>query len=159
MLTQAKFRSLLARVISSVPKNGIRIFLYRAIFGYDCSSLARIGFGTRIVVEEAHIGSADIGEFNVFVGPMKLSISDGAKIWGNNTFMVGSWSTEPQYLKQPYLRTCKIRENTVITDGHYVDCTGGFELGAGAWIAGYGSQFWTHGAGVVDRSVAIGANC
>ena len=159
MLTKARFWSLLTWMVAFVPKNGLRILLYRTIFRYDISPMARIGFGTRILVEEVHIGSADIGEFNVFTGPMKLFISDGAKIWGNNKFVVGSWSTEAQYRNAPYLRTCTIRESTVITDGHFIDVTGGFELGAGAWIAGFGSQFWTHGAGVVDRSVTIGDNC
>jgi len=36
---------------------------------------------------------------------------------------------------------------------------GTFKLGDGSWIAGIGSQFWTHGAGVPEREVEIGSDC
>ena len=47
----------------------------------------------------------------------------------------------------------------MITSGHFIDAVGGFLLGAGSWIAGRGSQFWTHGADASDRHVSIGARC
>lgn len=47
----------------------------------------------------------------------------------------------------------------MITGGHYFDATGGIRIGEGSWIAGRGTQFWTHGIGVLDRSVSLGRYC
>ncbi len=58
-----------------------------------------------------------------------------------------------------YARFCRIGCNTLITSGHYLDVIGGFELGDRSWIAGYGTQVWTHGIGVTDREVRIGPDC
>jgi acetyltransferase-like isoleucine patch superfamily enzyme len=37
--------------------------------------------------------------------------------------------------------------------------SGSLVLGERSWIAGIDSQFWTHGAGVKERDVKIGADC
>ena len=47
----------------------------------------------------------------------------------------------------------------MITSNHYFDVAGTFVLGNNSWIAGIGSQFWTHGAGVQERNITIGERC
>ena len=47
----------------------------------------------------------------------------------------------------------------MITSNHYFDVVGAFVLGNNSWIAGTGSQFWTHGAGVQERNITIGEHC
>jgi len=54
-------------------------------------------------------------------------------------------------------RHCMIGGKARITERHYIDATGGFEIGSGSWIAGYESQFWTHG--IKNGPVVIGNNC
>ena len=58
-----------------------------------------------------------------------------------------------------YTRTLEIGADTLITSGHHFDVAGKFKLGDRSWIAGIGSQFWTHGVGVLDRNIEIGSDC
>ena len=40
-----------------------------------------------------------------------------------------------------------------IISGHYFDLSGSISIGKHSWIAGYGSQFWTHGTSTPDTKV------
>ncbi len=46
----------------------------------------------------------------------------------------------------------------MITGCHYFDIAGSMTIGSRTWIAGRGSQFWTHGAGVAGN-ISIGKGC
>ena len=151
-----KVKVFLAALISIIPINALRVLGYR-LLGYKISG--RIGFGTVIAVSEARIETCQIGIFNLFVGPMKVEIDTGASIGDRNTFSCGFWTMQEQYKDRNYTRFLQIGANTLITSGHYVDVAGSFVLGEGSWIAGMGSQFWTHGAGVTDRDIQIGRDC
>jgi acetyltransferase-like isoleucine patch superfamily enzyme len=151
-----KLKLVLAALISIVPINALRVLGYR-LLGYKISG--RIGFGTVIAVSEAHIEKCKIGIFNLFVGPMKVEIGEGASIGDRNTFSCGFWTAQEQYRDKNYARSLQIGTNTLITSGHYFDIAGSFVLGDGSWIAGIGSQFWTHGAGATDRDIQIGRDC
>ncbi|MCI0556472.1 MAG: hypothetical protein L0287_36480, partial [Anaerolineae bacterium] len=61
--------------------------------------------------------------------------------------------------KLNYTRTLSIGADTLITSNHYFDVAGTFKLGDRSWIAGIGSQFWTHGIGVLDRDIEIRNDC
>jgi len=151
-----KVKLVLAALICILPLNFLRVLGYR-LLGYKASG--RIGFGTVIAVSEAHIEKCKIGIFNLFIGPMKVKIGAGASIENRNTFSCGFWTVKEQYQDKNYARSLKIGKNTLITSGHYIDVAGSFVLGDGSWIAGMGSQFWTHGAGVLDRNIKIGRDC
>ncbi len=151
-----KLKLVLAAFISIVPINALRVLGYR-LLGYKISG--HIGFGTVIAVSEAHIEKCKLGIFNLFVGPMKVEIGEGASIQNRNTFSCGFWTIQEQYQNRNYARSLQIGANTLITSGHYFDVAGSFVLGTGSWIAGIGSQFWTHGAGVTDRNIEIGRDC
>jgi acetyltransferase-like isoleucine patch superfamily enzyme len=127
------------------------------LLGYKASG--RIGFGTVIAVSSAHIESAKIGAFNLFVGPMIVKIGAGTSIGNRNTFSCGFWTLREENRNKNYARSLQIDANTLITSEHYFDLAGSFVLGEGSWIAGMGSQFWTHGAGVTDRDIQIGRDC
>ena len=151
-----KVKIILAAIISIVPINTLRVLGYR-LMGYKISG--RIGFGTIIAVPGARIEKCKMGLFNLFIGPMKVEIGEGASIGDRNTFSCGFWTTQEQYRNKNYARSLQIGANTLITSGHYFDVAGSFVLGDGSWIAGIGSQFWTHGAGVTDRDIRIGSDC
>jgi len=151
-----KVKVVLAALISIVPINTLRVLGYRLI-GYKISG--RVGFGTVIAVSEARIESCKIGSFNLFVGPMKVEIGAGASIEHRNIFSCGFWTMDEKYRNIGYKRSLKIGANTLITSGHFFDVAGLFVLGSGSWIAGIGSQFWTHGVGVTDRDIQIGSDC
>ena len=121
---------------------------------------ARIGsFNAFLTVDEAKIGCASIGQHNLFQGPFSLQIKDGARIVAHNTFHSGSWVLKAKFQDAGYQRSCVIKRDSLITNGHFIDTIGGFELGERSWLAGRDSQFWTHGAKVMDRSILIGSDC
>ncbi|MFZ5818813.1 MAG: acyltransferase [Chloroflexota bacterium] len=151
-----KVKLVLAVLVSIMPFNALRLLGYR-LLGYKISG--RIGFGTVIAVSEARIENCKIGVFNLFIGPMKVEIGRNARIENRNTFSCGFWAIQEQYRYRRYARSLQVGVNTLITSGHYFDVAGSFVLEEGSWIAGVGSQFWTHGAGATDRNIQIGRDC
>src|SRR3990172_447527 len=75
----------IAALISILPINMMRVSAYRIFLGYEVRD-TRIGFGTVIAVEKASIQSCNLGVFNLFMGPMKIMIGNGASIGNQNTF-------------------------------------------------------------------------
>lgn len=148
----------LAALISLLPLNSLRVLGYALFFRYQVSG-SRLGFGTVIAVDRASISNARIGFFNVFIGPMTVRIADGSSVGSRNTFSCGYWVLRDQYRESNYTRTLEIGADALITSNHYFDVAGTFRLGARSWIAGIGSQFWTHGAGVRERNIEIGSDC
>ena len=149
-----------ARLIGLVPCNRLRILLHRVINKYQISSSAVLGFGVVLAVDRATIGRAMIGKGSRFDGPCSLVIEDDVLIGAKNTF--SSIHDEPGDMEKverdaPPMNSCIIRRNAWINGDHYVDTTGGFELGENSLIAGRGSQFWTHG--LKGGSVVIGSYC
>lgn len=154
-----KIKLLIAIVISLMPFNFFRIILYRLLLRYEISFSSKIGIFTIIAINSAKINNSYIGCFNRFRGPFTLEINSGTHIGDKNEFICGDWVCEREFMHSEYVKKCKIGENTRITTLHFIDTTGGFELQDNSWIAGRQSQFWTHGAGVTDRSIIIGKNC
>ena len=152
------FKLLVAMMVSLLPFNGLRVLGYRILFGYRITE-SQLGFGSVIVVDNVSMEKARLGLFNLLVGPMKVIIHEGASIGNRNTFSCGYWVLRDQYEEAHYTRTLELGKNVLITSSHYFDIAGTFKLGNGSWIAGIGSQFWTHGAGVRERDILIGENC
>jgi acetyltransferase-like isoleucine patch superfamily enzyme len=121
--------------------------------------IRRIGFGTIIAVDEAVIESCKVGPFNIFAGPMKIHLQRGASIGNRNEFICGYWVLRDEYRDRHYARSLEVCEEALITSRHYFDLSGALVLGERSWIGGIDSQFWTHGAGITDRDIRIGANC
>lgn len=87
---------------------------------------------------------------------MTVSIADEVKIGNFNQFICGFWTLQHG---DKYARRLDIGAGALITSSHYFDVCGLLEIGAGSWVAGVGSQFWTHGAGIARRHVRIGKDC
>lgn len=151
-------RIILGHLIALMPLNRLRVFLYRALFGYEIIG-SSIGWNSPIVVDSARIVDASIGRHNRLIGPMAVRIGKRARIAKGNSFICGWWTAEERFSASRFARRLAIGENTLITSGHYFDVAGAFELGENSWIAGHGSQFWTHGAHVQERDVSIGKDC
>ena len=152
-------KTALAIAVSIVPLAIARRLLYSSLFGYRIAPGAKIGFLTIIAVEGADIEAGIIGRANKFIGPYHLSIGRGTSIGRANEFLCGRWVKEERFRDEKYERFCHIGDDCVITSAHKLDATGGISLGARSWIAGEGSQFWTHGIGVKRRTISIGADC
>lgn len=152
-----KLKIVLAALISVLPLNGLRVLGYR-LLGYQIRN-ARIGFGTLIAVDEAILEACRLGPFNLFIGPMKVHLHRGASIGNRNEFVCGYWVLREEYKDRRYARSLEVCEEALITSRHYFDLSGALVLGNRSWIAGIDSQFWTHGAGVMERDIRIGSGC
>jgi len=152
-----KLKILLALLISILPMNLLRVLGYR-LLGYNLRG-SKIGFGTILAISHADLEDCRIGLLNLFVGPMSITVRKGAAIGHANIFSCGFWTIKKENTKLNYLRSLVIETDALITSNHNFDLAGSFYLGARSWIAGIGSQFWTHGAGVLDRDIRIGDDC
>lgn len=148
----------IAALVSILPVNALRCLGYRLLFGYTIRN-SRIGLGTMLVAENAHLENCHIGRFNQFLGPMSVSIGSGARIGNHNTFTCGSWTKTAGNKGTHYERALQVGADVLITSNHFFDIAGSLNVGRGSWIAGQGSQFWTHGAGASDRNISIGESC
>ncbi len=145
-------------LISLLPVNGVRCVAYRMLLGYEIVD-SRIGFGTVLAVDRARIVRSSLGMFNRFLGPISVTIGENARIGSFNWFQCGAWTTEERFKDGNYERRLDLQENTLITAGHFFDLAGAFILGKNSWIAGRGSQFWTHGTGTAEGNITIGTDC
>ena len=153
-----KIKLLLAISISLLPSNFLRVNAYKIIFGYKIIS-SKIGFRTIILVEDIELINCRIGSFNKFIGPIKVKIKEEARIGNHNIFKCPEWTINKENVSLQYKRTFVMGGGSMIKDFHYFDLAGEFILGEKSWIAGIGSQFWTHGIGVIDRDIKIGKDC
>ncbi|HEV2068627.1 MAG TPA: hypothetical protein VGR26_02395, partial [Acidimicrobiales bacterium] len=98
-------------------------------------------------VDEVHIGEgARLGHFNVFRNLRMLSVGDHAEIGQFNWFSAGQ-----PFLEQGHgdIGNLRIGAHGAITSRHYVDCSGGVEIGDFALLAGVRSVVLTHFIDVV----------
>ena len=153
----SKLKLGLALAVSALPLNALRVLGYRGL-GYDVQA-SRIGLGTVIAVDAATIRSARIGPLNAFLGPITVDIQPGATIGNRNEFSSGAWVAEARYRDAHYARRLVIEAGATITSRHFFDVAGSLRLGERSWVAGLGSQFWTHGAGATERDISIGTDC
>lgn len=143
----------------------LRRRVLNAWFGYQIHPGARIGLS--------------------WIYPRKLVMAEGARI-GHLTVAVhleriemgrrsiierGNWITGFPLGGARHFAHCAGRdpalilgEESAITKGHHFDCTARIEIGAFATVAGYGSQFLTHGIDLVASRqdaapISIGAYC
>jgi len=156
--TKNTVRILIAVLISILPTNGLRCLAYRLLFGYDIRN-AQLGFGAVIAVEKVRLHGCRIGKMNRLIGPMTISIGKNAVIGPFNEFDCGGWTLDQRYSDSGYKRYLEIGEGAVVSARHHFDIAGALVIGSQTWIAGRGSQFWTHGAGVKNRDIHIGKNC
>jgi acetyltransferase-like isoleucine patch superfamily enzyme len=153
-----KNKLFLAQIIGLMPTNKVRCFLYGIFFNYKIYQ-SYLGWGTVLAVDYAELIECSIGRRNKFIGPMRLIIRMGSHIGSMNSFICGWWTKEDQFESANYDSYFELGIKTLITSNHYFDVVGSFVLGNYSWIAGTGSQFWTHGAGVKDRNITIGEHC
>ncbi|MEE4207751.1 MAG: hypothetical protein V2I43_00610 [Parvularcula sp.] len=149
---------ILCLIVSFAPLNAIRVAALRLMPQVTVGRSARIGFGCRIAVERLTIGdNVTIGRFNRFVGPVSVMIGSGTRIGARNHIGCSSWVSEKRYAQEGYARTMRLGSDCLVTDNHLFDCAGLVEIGDGTWFAGSASQVWTHGVGVAERDVVVGA--
>lgn len=149
----------LVYVVARTPTSGLRCALYRFFFKYQIID-TYIGYGTEIYVESFHCERARLGENNRFRGSMRVFISPDVTVASGNVFDCGDWAKDKDPAgTERYARTLIFSEGVKVSHDHFFDVVGHLEVGPHSWLAGRGSQFWTHGPGDKLRSIHIGANC
>lgn len=142
-----------------LPPSQIKNRLLRTC-GWTLAPSAYVGPGIYLHVDDVTIGHhGRIGPFNVVRDVSKMSISDYGKL--------GQWNWISA--SRP-LRNCggagslKIGTHSSITSRHYLDCSGGIEVGSHTTVAGMRSTFITHGISWTDSKqtyagITIGDYC
>ena len=148
---------LTAGVIALMPFGALRRLLYRWLMGFEIPSSSRIGFLTVMAIPKATIGeNVRIGPLNVFKGPFELTVGARSRIGRRNLFTSPWLILEDRFAHMRYTPKLEFGEETLVVNDHFFDVFGLISIGDGTWIAGYGSQFWTHGLSVTDRDIIIG---
>jgi acetyltransferase-like isoleucine patch superfamily enzyme len=159
IMLKYKIKRVIAGFISVVPLSALRIFLYR-LCGYKFGAGCKIGLGVMIAVDQFSAGdNCCIRKSTTFIGPISVFIGNNVMIGRKNTFECGESAAYPGVAHMGYERELIIHDNALINEGHIFDLLGKIEVGSGTWVAGFSSQFLTHGAGVMDRNISIGSNC
>lgn len=148
-------RKIVSELISILPGNALRCFAYKQLLGYDIVA-SKIGWRTRILVKKCTIHNSTVGKYNFFWGPMSVNIADNVSIGSHNNFHCGWWTDGND---SSYAQTLTIHSGALITGRHDFDIAGRFSLGRNSWIAGLGSQFWTHGGKASDNTILIDEEC
>lgn len=152
----SKARLLMAAAVSVVPWNALRILLYRNLLGYEIGPSCRIGLLTIIACRKFSLGEGStIRSRNLFKGSFSLRAGPRLFVGERNVFIC-PWAARED---MNYRRTITFGENCLVNEGHYVDIHGDIRIGDGTWLAGRASQFFTHGVGVENRDISIGAGC
>src|ERR1051326_3707425 len=90
---------------------------------------------------------------------MTVSIGRNTEIGPLNESACGYWTLSEESCHSAYRRHLEVGEDVLVTTHHHFDVAGALVVGSRSWIAGQGSQFWTHGAGVKERDICIGKDC
>lgn len=147
-----------AALIAIMPSAAVRRWLYRHVMGFTVPASTTIGMLTLLAVPKAEFGEdVVVGALNIFKGPFAVTIGAQTRIGRNNRFY-SSWKIlDVRFAERNYTPLLRIGQKALILNDHFFDIYGLLSIGDGTWIAGYGSQFWTHGLSVTDRDIVIGA--
>lgn len=156
-------KKLLGLVVVLLPWSLKRWALQR-FWGYQLAPDARIGLsyvfpGQLVMAEKARIGHLNVA---IHLGRMECG--------AHSIIERGNWITghPPQgaHFRQRAERDPSfiLGAHAAVTKSHIIDCTDRVEIGAFTTVAGYHSQFITHGIELVSsrqdcRPITIGAYC
>jgi len=160
MSLRAKLLKATAMAIAWMPLAALRRALLNLMPGYRIAGSARIGWGVVIAVSRFTCGErVIIRRGTTFFGPFDVELAEDVFIGRWNRFECGDSAADPSQAHMGYARRLIVGARALINDSHLFDLLGEIRIGEGAWVAGFQSQFLTHGAGVMDRDIVIGRDC
>lgn len=144
-------RSAFVALVALLPASRFKNAALRRL-GWTVGPGVRLGPCLVMRVGEARIADgADIGPFNVFRNLTRLDVGARARIGQWN------WVTASHHmllLGGP--GAFVLGSEASLTSRHYVDCTGGVQIGAFSTVAGERSTFLTHGISWVSSEQTYG---
>ncbi|MRX10986.1 hypothetical protein GJ697_24490 [Pseudoduganella sp. FT25W] len=160
MIRNTKLKKIVALALSLLPTSGLRIAGYRHLLGYQFGPGSRLGWGVLIVVDRFRAGNAvTVRRNTTFVGPISVELGDKTFIGRFNKIECGDNAADPSQAHMQYARRFVTGRDSLINESHLFDVLGEIRIGDGSWVAGFASQFLTHGAGTMNRDIAIGDQC
>lgn len=126
-----KIKIVILKSIMYIPIYNVKTFLLKFLFGYSIGKNVKIGKSiincAKVCIED-NVKIANNNFFSceeLFVGTNTV-IHSGNVFIGKSKFSIGN--------------------NSRIINNHYFDLWNDITIGNNSWIAGKGSQFWTHGS-------------
>ena len=154
-----KLRRIMALLVSILPLGSLRRLGYR-VMGYHFGRGARIGWQVQIAVDAfAAEDNVLIRRGTTFIGPISVTLGEKAFIGRYNKIECGDGAAHDNVRHMNYARRFIVGKNCLINESHLFDVLGEIRIGDGSWVAGFASQFLTHGAGTMDRDIRIGNEC
>ena len=158
-MRNSAIKKILSILIAVLPSTALRRLCYNSLLGYRIDKQSKVEAFCFINVSSLEIGPfTTVEKFNVFSGPMSLSIGERSSIGSSNQIRCGTWTSDGQHSSDNYRRRMRVGNHCRVSPGHFFDANGEIVIGNNTWITGRGSQFWTHGASKPDATVSIGAN-
>jgi acetyltransferase-like isoleucine patch superfamily enzyme len=155
-----KFKKYVAYIVSRIPLHFARVLLYRYALGYRIGRNPTIAFAVVIAVDRFECGDdVIVGRGSVFIGPITVLLGSRVQFGRFNKTECSYVIAAESFKHMKYLRTLEVGSDSLINEGHLFDLAGKISIGEGTWIAGFNSQFLTHGASVLDRDITIGHSC
>lgn len=126
-----KIRNLTIKLIKYLPFSAMRVFAMKHLLGYS--------IGKNVIIGKS------------IVNCKKVIIGDNVYIAGSNniicdTFEIGANSSIHSSNTILGKGNFSVGTNSRIINNHYFDLWNNIYIGNNSWIAGRGSQFWTHGS-------------
>lgn len=145
-------RTALVAIFALLPASRFKNTMLRRL-GWTIGLGVRLGPCLALRVRVATVGDrADIGPFNVLRNLARLEIGPGARI-GQWNFLTASHHMTVAGGPGSFM----LGSEASLTSRHYVDCTGGVQIGAFTTVAGERSTFITHGISWVTSDQTYGA--
>ncbi len=158
-------RKLLTLIISLIPFQAIKIWLYRMIFNYNINYNSHIGFFNVLECKLLKMESAKIGHFN-FINCHSLKMEEGSIIKKFNrikhintmTLRKKAFIFSKNFIGGSRDIKNKPSQNIIIGDlsqvlrNNYFDVTDEIVIGNNVVFGGNGSEIWTHGFDI-DRNL------
>jgi acetyltransferase-like isoleucine patch superfamily enzyme len=153
-------RTVMMAMIGCLPTRRLRRALYCRVRHYDIDRRATIGWLSVIDVQRLSMArGARIGAACVLRGPMSVTIGEDASMGSRNVVQCADWFADFDDPRARFDRVFSLAARAMVTSEHFFDAIGGVYIGEGTWVAGRGSQVWTHGLGAEKKRVVVGRYC
>jgi carbonic anhydrase/acetyltransferase-like protein (isoleucine patch superfamily) len=124
----------------------LRRRLLVGLFGFRIHPTARIGLSL-LLAERVEMGEGSIiGSLTMIKGMSELTVAPRGII-GNLNWITGLPPNDPDFFSEEpdRISALAVGEDAAITNRHLLDCTNRITIGRFATVAGFRSQFITHG--------------
>lgn len=159
-MKNTKLRKITALAISMLPGSALRTTAYSLLLGYSFGAGTRLGWGVVIAVDSFRAGKqVTVRRKTSFMGPIRVELGDKTFIGRFNKIECGDNAADASLAHMQYAREFLTGKDSLVNESHLFDVLGRIQIGNGSWVAGFSSQFLTHGAGTMNRDIVIGDNC